>query len=142
MVKAGAPPGVSLRMAADEMAVPVASKVAAGAAEAMGLPFGPTRRLTAITLEAVRNAVEHAYAGGRTGAIEVAIDCESSGNGNGYGPEIHIHVQDYGAGCPLEPTSADPPGLGLSIMSESSDMIESPSPGGSAEVGSSGQPAP
>ncbi len=122
MVTAGAPPGVTLRMAADEMAVPVAAKVAAGAAEALDLPFGPGRRLTAITLEATRNAVDHAYATGDSGAIELSIGLESP-DGNGAAPEIHVRVRDYGSGCPLEPTSSDPPGLGLSIMSELSESL-------------------
>lgn len=122
MVTAGASPGVSLRMAADEMAVPVAAKVAAGAAEALELAFGPGRRLTAITLEATRNAVDHAYESDEPGAIEISIGLESPA-GNGAAPEIHIHVRDYGGGCPLEPTSADPPGLGLSIMSELSEQL-------------------
>jgi anti-sigma regulatory factor (Ser/Thr protein kinase) len=109
-------------MAADEMAVPVASKVAAGAAEALDLPFGPGRRLTAITLEAVRNAVQHAYESEEPGAIELIISVDSP-PGNGRTPQIHVHVRDYGAGCPLEPTSSDPPGLGLSIMSELSESL-------------------
>ena len=94
--------GVSMRMAADDLAIPVAAKVAAGAAEALGLQFGPGRRLTAITLEATRNAVQHAYLNRELGAIELRIEVDSSnGNGNGDGPAIHVHVRDYGSGCPL-----------------------------------------
>lgn len=122
MVRAGESPGVSLRMAADDMAVPVAAKVAAGAAEALELPFGPGRRLTAITLEATRNAVEHAYCKTDPGAIELSIGLERHG-GNGAAPEIRVHVRDYGDGCPLEPTSSEPPGLGLSIMSELAEQL-------------------
>jgi anti-sigma regulatory factor (Ser/Thr protein kinase) len=109
-------------MAADDMAVPVAAKVAAGAAEALDLSFGPGRRLTAITLEATRNAVEHAYSHEKPGAIELSIGLENH-SGNGAAPEIHVHVRDFGNGCPLEPTSADPPGLGLSIMSELAEQL-------------------
>jgi anti-sigma regulatory factor (Ser/Thr protein kinase) len=110
-------------MAADDMAVPVASKVAAGAAEALDLPFGPGRRLTAITLEAIRNAVQHAYEEGEPGTIELIIGRAEDVSSNGKVPQIRVHVRDYGSGCPLEPTSADPPGLGLSIMSELSEQL-------------------
>lgn len=128
MVTLAAPAGVSVRMAADELAVPVAAKVAAGAAEALRLPFGPGRRLTAITLEATRNAVQHAYSNGSRGAIELRIgvspDGESLSSEEEAPPEIHVHVRDYGSGCPMEPTTGDPPGLGLSIMSELSEELQ------------------
>jgi anti-sigma regulatory factor (Ser/Thr protein kinase) len=119
-------PGVLMRMAADDLAVKVAAKVAAGVAEALDLAFGPGRRLTAITLEATRNVVEHAYAEESTGAIELRIALEPPRPHNGNGPqppEIHVSVRDFGDGCPLEPTSNDPPGLGLSIMSELSEEL-------------------
>jgi anti-sigma regulatory factor (Ser/Thr protein kinase) len=119
-------PGISMRMAADDLAVKVSAKVAAGAAEALDLSFGPGRRLTAITLEATRNVVAHAYADGSAGAIELRIGLRAPRTLNGnapLAPEIHVSVRDFGNGCPLEPTSADPPGLGLSIMSELSEEL-------------------
>jgi anti-sigma regulatory factor (Ser/Thr protein kinase) len=119
-------PGVSMRMEADDLAVKVAAKVAAGVADALDLAFGPGRRLTAITLEATRNVVEHADAKGTTGVIElrIALEPPRPHNGNGpQAPEIHVSVRDFGNGCPLEPTSNDPPGLGLSIMSELSEEL-------------------
>lgn len=113
-----------MRMAADDLAVNVAAKVAAGAAEALDLPFGPRRRLTAITLEAIRNVVEHAYPDG-AGTIELSIGLDQPlGQDDGDHPEIHVCVRDFGSGCPLEPTSSDPPGLGLSIMSGLSEELQ------------------
>jgi anti-sigma regulatory factor (Ser/Thr protein kinase) len=117
--------GVSVRMAADELAVPVAAKVAAGAIEALHLAFGPGRRLTAIALEATRNVVDHAYTNGSSGgAVELTIASDPDAGTNGDSPGVHVHVRDYGNGCPLEPTSSDPPGLGLSIMSELSEELQ------------------
>jgi anti-sigma regulatory factor (Ser/Thr protein kinase) len=115
-----------MRMAADDLAIKVAAKVAAGVADALDLEFGPGRRLTAITLEATRNVVEHAYREGAAGAIELRIGLEPPRPHNGDGPhppEIHVSVRDFGNGCPLEPTAAEPPGLGLSIMSELSEEL-------------------
>jgi anti-sigma regulatory factor (Ser/Thr protein kinase) len=115
-------------MPADELAGAVAAKVAAGAVEALRLDFGPGRRLTAIALEATRNAVEHAYLDDEGGAIELSIGVSPPGEGlsdaNGSATEVHVRVRDFGAGCPLEPTSSDPPGLGLSIMSELSEELQ------------------
>ena len=127
MEAATGPPGVSTRMTANALAVKVAGRIAAGAAEALDLGFGPARRLTAITLEATQNAVEHAYLDRDLGAIELAIGLGPPGAAgaarNGDGREIRVSVRDFGGGCPLTPTSSEPPGLGLSIMSELSEML-------------------
>ncbi len=37
--------------------------------------------------------------------------------------ELVVTIRDFGAGCPLEPTASEPPGLGLSIISELSEAL-------------------
>lgn len=125
-------------MAADALAIKVAGKVAAGATEALNLAFGPGRRLMTITLEATRNVVEHAYAGRDIGDVELRIGLNEEDVGPDSEREVFVCVRDFGWGCPLTPTSSDPPGLGLSIMSELSEglAIRSLKDGGT-EIGAS-----
>lgn len=37
--------------------------------------------------------------------------------------EVVVTVSDFGEGCPFEPTADEPPGLGLSMMSELSEAL-------------------
>lgn len=106
----------------------LAGRVATGAAEALALGYGPERRLTAIAIEATRNVVEHAYVDREVGGIELSIELlgererEPASVTPGQG-EILIRISDTGGGCPLTPTSSEPAGLGLTMMSELSEAL-------------------
>lgn len=110
-------PAVSIRTRADERAVHVAAKLASGTTEALKLEFGPSRRLSAVVIEATRNAVDHAYEDGPPGDVEVEVAMIHGGE------ELVVSVRDFGNGCPMGPTSSEPPGLGLSMMSELSESL-------------------
>ncbi len=117
--------GVALRTGANPLGIAVAATVAAGAAKAMRLAFDPEHRLTAIVAEATKNVVDHAYAGRAPGQIELRIAPLDAVDGDasvGTG-EVVVSVRDTGRGYPLVPTSADPPGLGLSMIYELSDEL-------------------
>lgn len=116
-------PAVSIRTRADDRAVELAAKLASAAAEALELDGVPAQRLATVLVEGARNAVEHAYAGLPTGDIEVALISHRPEPGAGA-DELNVTIRDFGAGCPLGPTTAEPPGLGLSIISELSDAIQ------------------
>jgi anti-sigma regulatory factor (Ser/Thr protein kinase) len=115
-------PGVKVRTPADERAIQVAGKLAAGAAEALELAPGPARRLSSIAIEATRNVVQHAYVDLDPGDVEIALTANRGAAPDGR-DEILLTVRDFGAGCPLAPTSKDPPGLGLSMVSELSEAM-------------------
>lgn len=118
---------VSLKTPANPLGVTLAGRVAAGAAEALTLGFGPERRLTAIVVEATRNVVEHAYGDRGLGAVELSIDLQGDGGSRLDPPapagSVVVWVRDSGTGCPLAPTSSNPPGLGLSMISELSEEL-------------------
>lgn len=122
------PSNVSLRTPANALGVTLAEHVATGAAEALALGYGSERRLTAIAIEATRNVVEHAYVDRDVGGIELSIGVLRGGEHEpasvtpGRG-EILIRVSDTGGGCPLTPTSTEPAGLGLAMMSELSEAL-------------------
>lgn len=115
-------PAVSIRTSADGRAVDLAAKLASGAAEALGLETEPTRRLAAVIVEGTRNAVEHGYAGLPAGDVEIELTTGDAEAGAG-GDELVVTIRDFGAGCALGPTASEPPGLGLSIISELSEEL-------------------
>lgn len=115
-------PAVSVRTSADGRAVDLAAKVASGAAEALGLESEPTRRLATVVVEGTRNAVEHAYLGLPAGDVEIELAVRRAGADAGGG-ELFVTIRDFGAGCPFGPTASEPPGLGLSIISELSEEL-------------------
>lgn len=113
-------PAVSIRTSADGRAVDLAAKLASGAAEALGLESEPTRRLATVVVEGTRNAVEHAYSGLPAGDVEIELAIRGAEADPGGG-ELFVTIRDFGAGCPFGPTTSEPPGLGLSIISELSE---------------------
>lgn len=117
------PIAVSLRTCADGRAIEVADKLAAGAAEALELDVGPARRISAIVREATSNAVEHAYVDLPLGDVEITMAIRRSPPGSEERDEVAIAVRDFGNGCALGPTTSEPPGLGLSMISELSEGL-------------------
>lgn len=111
-------PAVSARTGADDRAVDLAAKLASGTAEALGLDGEPARRLATIAVEGTRNAVEHAYAGRSGGDVEIEIARRRDDDA------LVVRIRDFGAGCPLAPTTSEPPGLGLSIISGLSEALQ------------------
>ncbi|MFN8151481.1 MAG: ATP-binding protein [Solirubrobacterales bacterium] len=116
-------PAIRARTRADARAIQVAAKLASGAAEALELAPGPARRLSTILVEGTRNAVEHAYADMPVGDVEIGVELHRGIPGGGEPVEVVATVRDFGNGCPLGPTPGDPPGLGLSIISQLSEGI-------------------
>lgn len=120
---------VSMTTSATALGIILAGRVAAGAADALSLGFGPERRLTAVAIEAARNVVEHAYVDRDAGDIELSIDLAGDGSdadrgrGQPAAGDLFVTVRDSGGGCPLTPTSSEPPGLGLAMMSELSEAL-------------------
>lgn len=115
-------PAVSIRTRADGNAVALAAKLASGAAEALELDQEPARRLATVVVEGTRNAVEHAYAGLTAGDVELELALRRGGLDSGE-DELVVTIRDFGAGCSLGPTANEPPGLGLSIISELSEAL-------------------
>lgn len=115
-------PAISIRTRADRRAVELASKLASGTIEALDLATEPARRLTAVFVEGTRNAVEHAYTDRPTGDVELELG-RRRGVAGGDREELVVTIRDFGCGCPLGPTSSEPPGLGLSIISELSEDL-------------------
>ena len=74
-------------------------------------------------VEATRNAVQHAYADLPVGDVVLGMTMHRAEAGSGYSDELVVSVRDFGDGCPFEPTSSHPPGLGLSLMSELSENL-------------------
>lgn len=127
-MRAANPWSVSLLTPATPLGVTLAARVAAGAAEALSLGFGPERRLTAVAMEAARNVVQHAYVDRSPGRIELSIDLVGGSSDSApeellASGEVTVRVRDSGGGCPFAPTSSDPPGLGLAMMSELSEAL-------------------
>ena len=116
-------PAIRARTRADARAIQVAAKVASGAAEALELGAEPAGRLSTVLVEGTRNAVEHAYSDMPMGDVEIGVEIHRGDPVGGRPDEVVAIVRDFGNGCPLGPTRGDPPGLGLSIISELSEGI-------------------
>ncbi len=116
-------PAVKIKTCADDRAIEVAGKLAAGAAEALALHPGPAQRIKAVIVEATKNVVDHAYADLPLGDVEIGMTIRLADLGSGRRDRVEIMVRDFGGGCPLAPTSSEPPGLGLSILSELSEEL-------------------
>jgi len=116
-------PAVGVRTRADGRAVEVAARLANGAAEALELDPGPARRLTAVAVEGTRNAVEHAYTNLPVGDVEIEVALRGSEPGSDEPDEVLVSIRDFGNGCALSPTPGEPPGLGLSIISELTECL-------------------
>lgn len=119
----GGLPAVGVRTRADGRAVEVAAKLANGAAEALELDPGPARRLAAVAVEGTRNVVEHAYTDLPIGDVEIEVALRSAEPGGDERDEILVSIRDFGNGCALSPTPGEPPGLGLSIISELTECL-------------------
>ena len=118
----GSSPGVALFAAATDRTVRVAAAVASGVAESLHLDLEAAASLNAIAVEGSRNVVAHAYPSGLVGPIWMRIEppvAEATER-----REVTISFRDSGRGCSFWPTSADPPGMGLSLICELSERTQ------------------
>jgi len=128
---------VTLLAEATDSGVNVASAVANGVGNAMDLGLDPATRLNAIVVEACGNVAAHAYREGSPGNLELAIFAEPRAAGARTPARIHSRIRDFGDGMEFLPTAADPPGLGLSMISNLADEMtirSEPSGGTSVEA--------
>lgn len=114
---------VTLLAEATDSGVSVAAAVSNGVANGMELGLDPATRLNAIVVEACGNVVQHAYGGRAPGTLELSFFAEPLVGDPGMPARVHSRIRDFGNGMEFLPTSADPPGLGLSVICNLADEM-------------------
>ena len=119
----GTDPLVELTTPATRRGAALASATASGVADGLELDLEDATRLHTIVSEAADNVVAHAYPDQVGGSLTLRVGLEAEPS-----PLLRILVEDEGQGIALPPSAADPPGLGLSIITTLSDSVVVGSP--------------